>query len=1659
MTCPIRLAAAVLITALVAVTTSSSQLYREWRDTTLPPERTPQQTGSLGFPLGMFFYHYENDRPVVEIWPYVQSIGLDHIHYIVEKGVVDGRNRFLRYDSLLRAAPAGHGVLPWIGYNGYDNRPALLSEAEQAREVIFYPFDSSQMRDLGVQEHAFLTYAFDSTHFNPNYPVPGQEDWMFREAVYNPPMANQVVATDIVFNYDSTSTDPPNKHEIFLRPNQYARYDTVKDEWVDGDRFLTHRSPHFIVLTGHLFDDPTPVADNTNLLELKVWYEVKTGQTYYDSSNVLQTAGADLRFLYKTLYVTRGELKPSSTTEPEWDEYRESIKRIDFRREGMGGPTDTLVTAQDIDIEVIYLGGERVALRSVALRDSIANLLQTTTTEALNYKAAVLREIDTLVLDQGTGSLHPSVYNLYLSDEPHRLSTVGLRTMKAWARQSYQYANGDSLSSFNGWATPHAQWLGDADWSAVGTYLAHPFHNLGSVFGIHRASDSVPIRDIPSVRQHNGGRFHIPEFFDFDSLGSASYKATLPGRIDTMELLWQYGRLGGAAPGQGLEKTWKYHDNTRLVGMHQVARYARQLGRPFLSYVGPGSSFRIGWDEATSRYDTIATHRYERAELRATIRAVLAHGAQGITFYQFQTYPWIDYDKPAGTGHPPRDTNALIMFTETGLSNRKVGDTTENFITWHMMRAGHSDDTLLSIPGVFFGHRDTHKELKESVAWIQRIGPKMASLRWRDAYSMHWQTRRPNVPQDTDRAIRPVPSNEIVGGITARHPITGFTDPNYATYVELGLFETVIDTTGGVRDRMKDTNYVFVVNRRVFETGNYDSADIVGLGSTYTAATRALLDTLSETRTIELQLRLVNPDTSNQYNRFVRIREVEPDLAPLPLIGIRQPLDTIVVYDDSGWSNVRLTLGAGRAALLQITYAQPDVSIAEGILDRNGQRKIVYDPLTQRYHATYHRYDSALGDRHVFYRRSLPVDTTGSILWEPMEWPVSEYMDDADDPRTQNAFPSITFRYLPGGAQRVTIVWTAHPNASGHSGEREVLLRDIEYVPNPGDDEVMMAIPIRSVAFHNGLEEREWGTPVVSSAGFGEYVAWSDSVEGIVVRGRVLDTSIFSTVTWTPIDSVGRNWSALVAGMTRPGRYPSMPPFTHRGINDSSAALVWQQPEDYGYVGIPYVRMFYSAAGPSISAQPIDDVFLSENWYLGPSYQYLHPSIDQTQDALGRVMEGVTYERHFFLGNDWNYEVYFRAVEYDTAAQKSFLVGGEIHNLDLSSGTGPDYGYIYPVATSENQVMTLDDTAQTPLFDLVMLGAEICSDCIKTLEARWIAGTGAGWVNHVNVWGSPRVRHYWHGGLMPTGSASDGRLTDRYTTLYANVGDSVLRTSRQFFARARPGGYNAQGIQVAARLDDALGLGVAARLHDVWMSDATKSADVGMRLPARPDSLSDLLTRLESNMFTTSDSVDIGLLASCELSARDSSGAIGERLDYVVELVDSSTGGVVAVLDSIALDVTSRRYAVRLDTTLDLLSGTYYVRGRISSNVIEGNRALSDTTYDWSMTQLNQAIASLTSKRVHRLDDEAGNGLRLSAQPNPFAQETEIRFSIPRGERISLRVFDAAGREVATLIDGEEMEHGRYAAVLESANLPNGSYIVELRMGEERITTQVVLRR
>lgn len=83
--------------------------------------------------------------------------------------------------------------------------------------------------------------------------------------------------------------------------------------------------------------------------------------------------------------------------------------------------------------------------------------------------------------------------------------------------------------------------------------------------------------------------------------------------------------------------------------------------------------------------------------------------------------------------------------------------------------------------------------------------------------------------------------------------------------------------------------------------------------------------------------------------------------------------------------------------------------------------------------------------------------------------------------------------------------------------------------------------------------------------------------------------------------------------------------------------------------------------------------------------------------------------------------------------------------------------------------------------------------------------------------------------------------------------------------------------------------------------------------------------------------------------------------------------------------------------------------------------------------------------------------------PNPFNPSTVIRYQLPVNGKVSLKIYDVLGKEIATLVD-EYKEAGRYeiefpVETRHASSLPSGVYLYKLQSGEFVQVKKMVLMR
>ncbi len=78
--------------------------------------------------------------------------------------------------------------------------------------------------------------------------------------------------------------------------------------------------------------------------------------------------------------------------------------------------------------------------------------------------------------------------------------------------------------------------------------------------------------------------------------------------------------------------------------------------------------------------------------------------------------------------------------------------------------------------------------------------------------------------------------------------------------------------------------------------------------------------------------------------------------------------------------------------------------------------------------------------------------------------------------------------------------------------------------------------------------------------------------------------------------------------------------------------------------------------------------------------------------------------------------------------------------------------------------------------------------------------------------------------------------------------------------------------------------------------------------------------------------------------------------------------------------------------------------------------------------------------------------------PNPFNPATKINFSIPKGELVTLKVYDVLGREVSTLVN-KQMTAGTYSINFDASKLSSGVYFYRLDAGSFTQTKKMMIQK
>jgi hypothetical protein len=153
------------------------------------------------------------------------------------------------------------------------------------------------------------------------------------------------------------------------------------------------------------------------------------------------------------------------------------------------------------------------------------------------------------------------------------------------------------------------------------------------------------------------------------------------------------------------------------------------------------------------------------------------------------------------------------------------------------------------------------------------------------------------------------------------------------------------------------------------------------------------------------------------------------------------------------------------------------------------------------------------------------------------------------------------------------------------------------------------------------------------------------------------------------------------------------------------------------------------------------------------------------------------------------------------------------------------------------------------------------------------------------------------------------------------------------------------------------------------------------------------------------------------------------------------------------------RGANAYDTTLDRAFSISYLLTDItngwSTGPLAGRFVLTSTQETLFPNFI--MVAFLHNQGSSGVNDKPLSGNALAQNfPNPFNPSTQIKYSVANEAKVSLKVYNALGVEVATLVDGMQAS-GEHEVNFQAETLPSGTYFYTLKAGTFSETKRMVL--
>ncbi|MFA6540660.1 MAG: T9SS type A sorting domain-containing protein [Bacteroidota bacterium] len=183
----------------------------------------------------------------------------------------------------------------------------------------------------------------------------------------------------------------------------------------------------------------------------------------------------------------------------------------------------------------------------------------------------------------------------------------------------------------------------------------------------------------------------------------------------------------------------------------------------------------------------------------------------------------------------------------------------------------------------------------------------------------------------------------------------------------------------------------------------------------------------------------------------------------------------------------------------------------------------------------------------------------------------------------------------------------------------------------------------------------------------------------------------------------------------------------------------------------------------------------------------------------------------------------------------------------------------------------------------------------------------------------------------------------------------------------------------------------------------------------------------------------------------------GSLVTFNVQLIDNATKEIIDEYDNVSFTAQNVFQYNNIGYTVNTKgAGTKTVQLRLVVNdTFDGEYSVTKRYNDVSIIGLRKN--GERNKQVGIKGTQVVTSYALEQNyPNPFNPTTTITYALPNEGHVVLKIFDAVGREVMTLVDSYKSS-GRYNVTFDASKLASGMYVYKLVSGEYSAVKKMML--